>query len=94
MVDEVGKEVEAKDEVGVVLFVNPRGFGFIEAASGVNYFYHLSQWVDPYNPPVKGKVVKFEVGPAAQPGKRDQAIRVRVVATKPLVSELLSRGAQ
>jgi cold shock CspA family protein len=78
-------ETVTAEEIGKVLFVTPRGFGFIETARGVSYFYHINNWVDPYDPPIVGKSVRFKIGPPSQPGKREQAVNVRVV--KPLMVE-------
>jgi len=86
MVEELEK-LEAKlevktivvEEIGKVVSWNTRGFGFLENANGVNFFCHVSQWVDPYDPPIVGKAVRFEVGPAVHPRKRDQANNVRVI---------------
>jgi cold shock protein len=52
-----------------------RGFGWISAADGADYFLHVSQWTLAGIPEV-GSTVEFDIGPGLS-GKKPQATNAR-----------------
>jgi cold shock CspA family protein len=76
---------------GIVVHINPKGFGFIQSES-FNFFFHMSQWSDILNPPAVGMAVTFDIAPAVHKGKKFQANNVTVVGA-PTVGSLLSGKA-
>jgi CspA family cold shock protein len=70
--------MDEKNFDGVVFsFQIPRGFGFIRAANGKNYFTHIKDWmIDGDEAPTVGQRVQFELVPAE---KGPKAVNVRIV---------------
>lgn len=47
-----------------------RGFGFVKASNGTEYFFHRSEAVTPYEQLNEGQAVSFEEDPHPQKGPR------------------------
>jgi cold shock CspA family protein len=55
-----------------------RGFGFVAATNGRDYFLHIKNWNESGAPAV-GTQVEFEIGPGARE-RKEQAINARLVS--------------
>jgi cold shock CspA family protein len=63
--------------IGVCNFWNtPRGFGFLTAHDGEQYFLHITNFTRAKSP-VRGAYIYFELGEPVKPGMKLQAVAAR-----------------
>ena len=74
----------------VVAWYGDRGFGFVRAANGKNYFAHIRDWMSD-NAPAIGQSVTFEAVPAE---KGPKAVNLHLVTDIELGVDALSASPQ
>ena len=85
--------MESKQKFGTVKAWNEdRGFGYIRALNGKDYFTHIQHWM-PDEPPTAGQKVVFELGPGITKTKPPQAINVRLQTEIETGANALAGGA-
>jgi cold shock CspA family protein len=63
----------------ITYYNNARGYGFITATTGEQYFFHVTNFVKGEAPPVLEGRVRFDVAPAVSVGKKAQAANLQYI---------------
>jgi CspA family cold shock protein len=88
-------QMESNQKYGTVKVWNfERGFGYIRASNGKDYFMHISNWMSDGNePPTAGQQVVFELGLGITKTKPPQATNVRLQTEIETGANALAGGA-